>query len=401
MNTNANYDPNYDYEERPLPADCDAPVREPDEEDLAFMREVEERQRFHEEHMLLPDGTVDMTIHHWMTSRKLLCKVLPPIRYLVADMLPQGLAILASPPKYGKSWLALDLCLSIAMGEPFLGRETEQCDTLYLALEDSENRLQKRIYDLLGTDKLPPENFYCGVIAGTIADRLPHQLEMFLHGHPNIGLIVIDTFQKVRDGSKAGADVYAKDYKDVGALKAFADEHGICILLVHHLRKAGDSADPFARISGTNGIFGAADTAFVMTRAERADDITLLSSTGRDVLAEDFEMRFDKDTFHWKLVENRAARTAEERYRADPLVQTANRLVKKNPSGWQGTASELTAWVKEFTGLSTNSRSLSRQMRNLLDDLRRYDGIVYTPPTDSSHGQRLHALYKVTCPNVA
>lgn len=90
MNTNANYDPNYDYEERPLPADCDAPVREPDEEDLAFMREVEERQRFHEEHMLLPDGTVDMTIHHWMTSRKLLCKVLPPIRYLVADMLPQG-----------------------------------------------------------------------------------------------------------------------------------------------------------------------------------------------------------------------------------------------------------------------------------------------------------------------
>ena len=111
--------------------------------------------------------------------------------------------------------------------------------------------------------------------------------------------------------------------------------------------------------------------------------------------------RFDKDTFHWKLVENRAARTAEERYRADPLVQTANRLVKKNPSGWQGTASELTAWVKEFTGLSTNSRSLSRQMRNLLDDLRRYDGIVYTPPTNSSHGQRLHALYKVTCPNVA
>lgn len=392
MNTNTEYDPNYDFEARPLPADCDAPAPA-DAEEAAILREMEERQRFHEEHMLLPDGTVDMTIHHWITSRRLLCKVLPPIRYLVADMLPQGLAILASPPKYGKSWLALDLCLSLAMGEPFLGHETEQCDTLYLALEDSENRLQKRIYDLLG-DRLPPENFFCGVLAGSIGDRLPHQLEAFLHGHPNVGLIVIDTFQKVRDGARAGADVYAKDYRDVGALKALADEHGICILLVHHLRKAGDNADPFARISGTNGIFGAADTAFVMTRGERADEVTTLSSTGRDVLAEDCEMRFNKTTFRWELAENRAARTAEERYRADPLVQTANRLVAENPSGWQGTASELTAWVKDTTGVSMNAQSLSKQMRNLRDDLNRYDNIIYQPASYAANNRRVHALYK-------
>lgn len=398
MNENAYYDPNYDYEERPpLPADCDAPAQVLDEEDLAFQREIEEREAFQREHMMLEDGTLDLTTHHWMTSRKLLCKVLPPIRYLVADMLPQGLAILASPPKYGKSWLVLDLCLSAAMGEPFLGHETEQCDTLYLALEDSENRLQKRIYDLLGADRLPPENFYCGVLAGTIGDRLLHQLEVFLHSHPNTGIIVIDTFQKVRDGARAGADVYAKDYRDVGALKAFADEHGICILLVHHLRKAGDSADPFARISGTNGIFGAADTAFVMTRDERADDTTLLSSTGRDVMAEDIELRFDKNTFRWKTVENRAARTAEERYRADPLVQTANRLVKENPSGWQGTASELTGWVKDTTGVNFTARSLSSKMRNLQDSLLRYDGVVYQPPTyASNNGKRMHSLYKTS-----
>lgn len=338
------YDYNYDYEARPLPSDADAPVSALSEaspvsvlseEEEAILADMEERQRFHDEHMLLPDGTVDMTIHHWITSRKLLCKDLPPLRYLVEGLLPQGLAILASPPKYGKSWLALDLCLALSEGRPFLGRKTEQCDTLYLALEDSENRLQKRIYDLLGA-ALPPENFYCGVLAGTISDRLPHQLEMFLHGHPNVGLVVIDTFQKVRDGSKAGADVYARDYKDVGALKELADRHGICVLLIHHLRKAGDSSDPFARISGTNGIFGAADTAFVMTRTERADDITLLSSTGRDVLAEDFEMQFDKAACRWQLLENRAARSAEERYRADPVVQTALRLVRDNPSGWQG-----------------------------------------------------------------
>ena len=395
------YDYNYDYEARPLPSDADAPVSALSEaspvsvlseEEEAILADMEERQRFHDEHMLLPDGTVDMTIYHWITSRKLLCKDLPPLRYLVEGLLPQGLAILASPPKYGKSWLALDLCLALSEGRPFLGRKTEQCDTLYLALEDSENRLQKRIYDLLGA-ALPPENFYCGVLAGTISDRLPHQLEMFLHGHPNVGLVVIDTFQKVRDGSKAGADVYARDYKDVGALKELADRHGICVLLLHHLRKAGDSSDPFARISGTNGIFGAADTAFVMTRTERADDITLLSSTGRDVLAEDFEMQFDKAACRWQLLENRAARSAEERYRADPVVQTALRLVRDNPSGWQGTASELTGWVRETTGVEITAQSLSSRMRSVRDDLLRYNNVVYTPPTAAKNGRRVHSLY--------
>lgn len=42
-------------------------------------------------------------------------------------------------------------------------------------------------------------------------------------------------------------------------------------------------------------------------------------------------MRFDKDTFHWKLVENRAARTAEERYRADPARADREQTCKEEP----------------------------------------------------------------------
>lgn len=208
--------------------------------------------RFREEHMLRADGTVDPTPLAWNRAAGLLGAKLRPIRYFVEGLLPQGLALLAAPPKYGKSWLALDLCLSVAGGAPFLGRETERADTLYLALEDSPNRLQLRLAALLGGEA-PPDGLFYGTVAGTIGDRLPHQLAVHLHRYPDTGLIVIDTFQKVRDGSRAGADIYARDYRDVGALKQFADAHGICILLVHHLRKAGDAADPFARISGTSG----------------------------------------------------------------------------------------------------------------------------------------------------
>lgn len=48
-------------------------------------------------------------------------KDLPPVQFVVEGLLPSGLNILASPPKYGKSWMVLALCLAAATGKPFLG----------------------------------------------------------------------------------------------------------------------------------------------------------------------------------------------------------------------------------------------------------------------------------------
>ena len=127
-----------------------------------------------------------------------------------------------------------------------------------------------------------------------------------------------------------------------------------------------------------------------MVREERSDDITHFYSAGRDVISEDLELQFDKQTCRWHPVANKAARTAEERYRADPLVQTAERLVRENPAGWQGTASELTAV------------SLSKQMRGLRDNLLMYDNIVYNPPERTHGAQRTHVLYRVkNCPKAS
>lgn len=391
----------WDEENAPLPPGPEPSAGEPSpagdkppQADEAPPQEDEAAQaRFREEHMLRADGTVDPTPLSWNRAAGLLGAKLRPIRYFVEGLLPQGLALLAAPPKYGKSWLALDLCVSVARGAPFLGRETERADTLYLALEDSPNRLQMRLAAVLGGDA-PPDGLFYGTAAGTIGDRLLHQLAVHLHRWPDTGLVVIDTFQKVRDGSRAGADIYARDYRDVGALKQFADAHGICILLVHHLRKAGDAADPFARISGTNGLLGAADTALVMTRDERQDDITTLSATGRDVVADDISMRFDQITARWQPVADPRAQSREARYRADPVVIAACALAASSPGGWQGTASEFCGYLFEQTGAELSSRSVSSRLRSLAGDLLRYDGILYSPPSDSSAGRRVHTLYK-------
>ena len=71
-----------------------------------------------------------------------------PLEYCVDGLLTQGLYILAGAPKVGKSWLALDICLSVAKGEDVLKHQTHIGTALYLCLEDSYHRIQNRLYEL-------------------------------------------------------------------------------------------------------------------------------------------------------------------------------------------------------------------------------------------------------------
>lgn len=82
------------------------------------------------------------------SCEEIMTTVYKPIEFVVDNLLAQGLYILAGAPKVGKSWLALDMCLSIAKGEKNLGLKTSQGTALYLCLEDSYARIQNRLYEL-------------------------------------------------------------------------------------------------------------------------------------------------------------------------------------------------------------------------------------------------------------
>lgn len=60
-------------------------------------------------------------------------------------------------------------------------------------------------------------------------------MEQFLREHPATGLVVIDTLQRIRAAGNE-SNPYASDYRDIGVLKALADQHRIAVLLIHHLR---------------------------------------------------------------------------------------------------------------------------------------------------------------------
>lgn len=135
------------------------------------------------------------------------------IEFCIDGMISTGLFILAGAPKVGKSWLALDMALSIAKGEKLLGRETKQGTALYLCLEDSFNRIQTRLFELTSE---PSENLHFAIMAGTLGGVLEKQIENFKSQHTNLKIIIIDTLQKIRSGDETS---YASDYKELSGLQ--------------------------------------------------------------------------------------------------------------------------------------------------------------------------------------
>ena len=244
--------------------------------------------REHENSLL--DGT---RFGNWLSEQDF-----PPLSFAVPGIVPAGLTVLAGPPKAGKSWLLLDWLLALAMGGRALGKIDvgDPRQVLYLALEDSDRRMQTRCEWLLAKD---------GKLPSTFAYRTrvePHQaiatVRAFADAYPGTGLIAIDTLGRVMPPMQHGETVYQRDYRVGAALQGIAGDHqGLGVVVAHHTRKT-ISADFVDSISGTNGLAGAADTLIVLSRDRHTSD-GLLSVTGRDV--EETEYAVVSDRGRWVI----------------------------------------------------------------------------------------------------
>lgn len=278
------------------------------------------------------------TVGDFFNAADLLQEQLPPVKWVVPELLPAGLSLLVAAPKIGKSWMALDLCLAIASGGPWLGHTTNQGAVLYLALEDSKNRLQSRIRLLLDGFTPPPEACTMRVQAPMLGAGLLEMLDGWLNEHPDAKLVCIDTFQRIRPPAGRNENAYFADYRACGQLQAWAMQHGICLLLVHHTKKGVNPGDVFESISGSTGIMGAADTVLTITKKARFAEEATLSITGRDVNAAEYIAVLNQCTHKWELrgtVENQE----RQNFQSSPAVKTIKELTEQG--SWQGTVTEL------------------------------------------------------------
>lgn len=233
-----------------------------------------------------------------MDAETLMTTPMQPLKFIVKGLIPQGLHVLAGSPKIGKSWLSLWICLQVAKGEKVWEFETTKSNVPYLCLEDSFARIQSRLFEI--TEEAP-STLHFAIMSEAIGNGLENQIETFISEHPSTGLIVIDTLQKIRKIVSVNVNPYAADYDDINALKQIADKYKIAIVLVHHLRKTGDS-DPLNMISGTSGIAGGADTNFILQKEKRTENTASLICTGRDIEGRELFLEFNRSTFVWELI---------------------------------------------------------------------------------------------------
>ncbi|MBQ9298114.1 MAG: AAA family ATPase [Clostridia bacterium] len=336
---------------------------------------------------------------NYASINDLLKTKLPPLNIIVDNLLYQGLSIMAGSPKVGKSWACLNLCIAICQGKSFLGFKTNKCDCLYLALEDSDRRIQNRVNKILKGEPLP-SGFYYSIKCSSLDTGLIDELESYMREKPNTKLIIIDTLQKIRGNQNRSDSYYSYDYKEIGKLKEFADKRKICILVIHHLRKMKDN-DVFNQISGSTGLTGSADTMIVLSKSENTNEVEL-SITGRDVESVEKIIKFNTESFQWEVLYNVEERTEEMLYKANPIAITIKKMVSVNPEGYKTTSNDLLKTIKEFTGTNPKQNTPQALTRYINTELQylllKYDNIHYTPPNKNggSNGRKMFFTKVIT-----
>ena len=290
-------------------------------------------------------------------GNELASRYIAPAVYLVDGMVTTGLGMVVAPPKFGKSWIALDLAISIATGTPFFGKKTVRAGVLYYALEDNDRRVQRRLLQVSGQERKDLSWFYHKEEAPTMDDGLFEEIDAYLQMYPEIKFVVIDTLQKIRPPARKFEGAYSNDYNDAGKIQRFALNRDISILLVHHTRKIIDPNDLIGNISGTNGLSGAIDYAFAMSKKKWDDDQAKLELTGRDIEKQSYMMVFNQASYRWEnLGTEKEVResNAEQEYRNDFVVKTIKYYLAKaekettaDPVEWAVTPSELIDAVKD------------------------------------------------------
>ncbi|HPM11555.1 MAG TPA: AAA family ATPase, partial [Paludibacter sp.] len=225
---------------------------------------------------------------------------LPPQRHLVNGILAVGCNLLAGKPKTCKSWLALQIAISVALGRPLFGCiKVERKGVLYLALEDNKRRLRERLSLALPESEVP-ENLFFEIEYERASSGGLTRIKNFLKSTPGIGLVIVDTLARFRDIPKSNKNTYYEDTEAIVGLKKIAEEFQVAILIIHHLRKYDGTEDPFDNISGTTGLTGATDANMVLELDKRSR-IATLHIEGKDVEKQEIEMKFDDETVSWGL----------------------------------------------------------------------------------------------------
>lgn len=206
--------------------------------------------------------------------------ILPP-RPIIEDLLYEGMLLFGGKSKRGKSWLMLDLAISVATGTPVWGYFVvpEPQPVLYISLEDGRGRIKQRV------DEIRPGVKAQGYLQFLYSFPVLDQggLEK-LRGYMENGryrLIIIDVLAKIEPAAKGGSEkTYLEIYDMFAPLQDLRRDNPLCVAMITHLRKA-EAEDIFDTLHGSVGYQGVQDALWAMERPPR-NDVAVLHTRPND-----------------------------------------------------------------------------------------------------------------------
>ena len=276
---------------------------------------------------------VDETKPIGITASDLMCKSFPDVAWIVCGILSYGLWILAGKPKHGKSILAANIAIALSVAGTALGSiPVEFGRVVYLALEDTQRRLQRRLKQMVAFGGSASENLLFFTEWPRMDNGGLEELEDLIKRYHDIRLLIIDTWKLFRPPTKdSRGNLYDIDYETVSLVKKLADKYEICILLIHHFRKS-ESDDIFDTFSGSYGLTGAADGLLGLQRKSAGQADAILHVTGRDVEPAEYALKFIPEYLSWNLIgkADEVAATAEQQMIIEVLKNAKDTMTPKD-----------------------------------------------------------------------
>lgn len=331
--------------------------------------------------------------------------------YAVQDMIPEGETIIAAPPKTGKSWLMLDMCLKVAEGKPFLNFDTNKSDTLYLALEDGDSFEQERLNIVTGGAPAPKNFHFVFSNVMPMNEGFLLQLEELLKELPSVKVIVIDTLQFIKYRQGKSESAYECDYRTGQDLKKFAEERHLAIVVVTHTTKMIHMEDQMSDVSGTNGVTGAADAVVVLNKEKRTAKEAKMFISGRKVRQSMHNITFDDKACQWKYMgvaedgdsDQREREEREHLYYSSKIREAVIEIAENLGEApfWKGRAGELIeAAVKYNIGLRETNKEIGGFLNKMQGMFFDADGVLIEK-IKNGNGPWIYKIYpkqKEECP---
>ncbi len=190
---------------------------------------------------------------------------LPEPEWVVDGVLPLGAAtLLSAREKAGKGLLTIDLCASVALGEPFLDRAVREGPAIYCAAEENIRDVRERLDARLRGRRDAP--LYVLRLDGSTDDRLrlddPAAMQRLWGMVEALApvVVVLDTLRELHDRQEDSSDEMGPLLRPVRQL---AHQANTAVVVNHHQNKLGG-------FRGSTAIRAAFDLEWAFTRTDDA-----------------------------------------------------------------------------------------------------------------------------------